>query len=346
MKLALNYLKNVLPDNYKAVMDMHGGVEKNIMYYLGSISETTNKFEISPLTGKAAKDSNGNTKGDAESSSGLAFVLGQGPRELIDFNTGTSNAIRVLGIKGVLQTHSKENLGQGATLQDATKSQQGGYLQWNKATFGGSKLNSQAYSHIILNDSTIMGVDLPYTKDINGNEVPDFQMLRKIEQADQEVSQNNIESPNEINMIYQKYGLPAKFDQNGNLNTMNYKRFAAIQATLDESSLQNKDAILSDEISIAGEIERDLYIEAMKKNDKNYDLSNGMWVTGWGKEQLYKGTIFIPYSEDVAFAALSSGQPFKQNLPDNTTAVQQMQYAPKVSQYKTPDITLSQIKNN
>jgi hypothetical protein len=32
----------------------------------------------------------------------LAFVLGQGPRELISFNTGTSNEIEVLGIKGVL----------------------------------------------------------------------------------------------------------------------------------------------------------------------------------------------------------------------------------------------------
>jgi len=49
----------------------------------------------------------------------------------------------------------------------------------------------------------------------------------------------------------------------------------------------------------------------MKKSDKNYDLSNGMWITGWGKDQIYKGTIFVPYSEDVAFAALSSGEPFK-----------------------------------
>jgi hypothetical protein len=56
------------------------------------------------LTGKASdKNSNGSGgKGDSDNSAGLAFVLGQGPRELISFNTGTSNEIELLGIKGVL----------------------------------------------------------------------------------------------------------------------------------------------------------------------------------------------------------------------------------------------------
>jgi hypothetical protein len=62
----------------------------------------------------------------------------------------------------------------------------------------------------------------------------------------------------------------------------------------------------------------------MKKSDKNYDLSDGMWLTEWGKDQIYKGTIFVPYSEDIAFAALSSGEPFKQDLPDNAKSIQLM----------------------
>jgi hypothetical protein len=61
------------------------------------------RLEFDTVTGKAAKNGNNSTgKGDVENSAGLAFVLGQGPRELLDFNTGTSNAVRVLGIKGVL----------------------------------------------------------------------------------------------------------------------------------------------------------------------------------------------------------------------------------------------------
>lgn len=347
-EMALEYLYNVLPNNMKTLLEINsGGKGKQLIaQMISSGIEEINKTELTAVTGKAAGDGSSNSGGNAETSAGLAFVLGQGPRELIDFNTGSSVSGRALGIKGVLQTHSKENLGQGATLQDATKSQQGGYLEWSKATFGGSRLNSQAYSHIILNDSTIMGVDLPYTKDINGNEVPDFQMLKKLEEADFKIYSDNITDPEKINLIYQQYGLPPKYDKDGKLNELNYKRYAAIQVTLDEQSLQDKDSILSDEVQLAGDIERDLYVEAMKKEDKNkdYDLSNGMWITGWGRDELYKGTVFVPYSEDIAFAALSSGEGFKQNLPDNAAEIQKRQYASKASTYKTPDVTLSQIK--
>jgi len=62
----------------------------------------------------------------------------------------------------------------------------------------------------------------------------------------------------------------------------------------------------------------------MKKSNKDYSLGDGMWLTGWWKDELYKGTIFIPYDEDVAFAAVSSGHPMKQNLPDNASTVQLM----------------------
>ena len=346
VQAALAYIENMLSPSQKAILDVHGGTRKLIASFLSSQTSNTNNLTVQPLTGKAATDSNGNSKGggNSENSAGLAFVLGQGPRELISFNTGTSNEIEVLGIKGVLQTKSNENLGQGSTLQDATKSQQGGYLQWNKATFGGSKLNSSAYNHIILNDSTIMGMDLPYTKDINGNEVPDFQRLRKMEQADEDIRKNNITGISQINQIYIKYGLDPKYTPDGKLNQLKYKRFAAIQVTLDEQSLQNKEAVLSDEVALAGEVERDLYKEIMKKSNKDYDLDDGIF--GYFRDNLYKGTIFIPYSEDIAFAALSSGQPFNQDLPNNVTTIQEKQYAPKISQYVSPQVTLSQIKNN
>ena len=81
---------------------------------------------------------------------------------------------------------------------------------------------------------------------------------------------NNITDINQINQIYVKYGLDPKYTQDGKLNQLKYKRFAAIQATLDEQSLQNKEAILSDEVSLAGEVERDLYKEIMKKSNKDY----------------------------------------------------------------------------
>jgi hypothetical protein len=57
----------------------------------------------------------------------------------------------------------------------------------------------------------------------------------------------------------------------------------------------------------------------MKKSNEKYDLDDGFF--GLFKDKLYKGTVFIPYDEDIAFAALSSGEPFKQNLPDNVSSI-------------------------
>ncbi len=354
-KYALNYLKGILPRNMRNILDINAqryGMDSDSMLanLIASKSGITREETYTPYTGKAAKDSNGGSdeKGDSNNSAGLAFVLGQGPRETLTFNTGTSMQVSALGIRGALQTHSNENLGQGATLQDATKTQQGGYFEWNKATFGGSRLNPNAFNHIILNDSTVMGVDLPYTTNINGNEIPDFQQLRRMEEADQEIRQKNVKSDdyNSINQIYQVHQLPPKFDQNGNLNTQRYKRFAVIQATLDEAALTNKDSILADEVALANDVERDLYEQAMKgeAKTKNYSLNDGFM--GLWKDNLYKGSIFIPYKEDIAFAAISSGKALKVDIPNNSSIVQQMQYAPATLVYKSPETTLSQIKND
>lgn len=350
---AINYIMQMLPENYKAVLDIHGGAKNLIPTFLSSQIDDSQTVSFSPLTGKAASDknnsSNRSSKGDSDNSAGLSFVLGQGPRVPVVFNTGTSYQVTANGIQGVLQTKSNENLGQGATLQDATKSQEGGYFQWNKATFGGSKLIPTAYSHIILNDSSVIGVDLPYKKGIDGNEVPDFQQLRRMEEADQEIRQKGIQSDDykTINQIYQNHQLPPKYDQNGKLIKKDYKRFAVIQATLDETSLQDKNAILSDEVAIASEVERDLYNESMRKitGNQKFELDDG-WPIFGGGTKLYKGSIFVPYQEDIAFAALSSGKPFNTNLPNNSSTVQQMQYAPATLTYKPQDVTLSQITNN
>ena len=355
-EMALHYIINMLPQNMRSVLAGRAALQNEnpidiLRSLIGATSSSNTKIEYDAITGKGSSNSKSGSGGTSDNNSAaLAFVLGQGPRELINFNTGTSNQIQVLGIKGALQTHSGENLGQGSTLQDATKSTLGTSINWDKATFGGSRLNPLASSHVILNDSTIIGMDLPYTKDyLSGNEVPDFQLAKKMEEADQYIYENEITDPNKINEVYRSKGLPDKFDSDGKLNTLSYKRFAAIQVTLDEQSLKDKSAILSDEVQRANDVERDLYIQTMRNQshgDKKYDLSDGFPGLGLGRDELYKGTIFVPYSEDIAFAGISAGKPFDQNLPNSVAAIQEMQYAPKASQYKAPEQTLSQIKNN
>jgi hypothetical protein len=88
----------MLPENYKAVLDIHGGANNLIPTFLSSQIEDSQTVSFSPLTGKAAKDANGNSK---ENSEGLkldvasALITGKGYNTNIELNTGSRYAVNV-----------------------------------------------------------------------------------------------------------------------------------------------------------------------------------------------------------------------------------------------------------
>jgi len=77
------------------------------------------KMDIDPLTGKAAKDANGNSK---ESSEGLkldaatALITGKGYKSEIELNPGSNYAVKTLGRFSEFQKKSGENMGAGTTM--------------------------------------------------------------------------------------------------------------------------------------------------------------------------------------------------------------------------------------
>ena len=339
---ALSYIENMLSPAQRAILDSHGGTKPLIQAFLTSQQDATENITISPLTGKAAKDSNGKTdgKGGTDTPASVQFLLGNGYSEVVEFNIGNSQSVKALGRFGILQDKEKNNLGQGSTLQDVSKSQFGPILDLDKATFGGTRLTN-GYSHIILNNSDCIGVDLPVKKDFSGNYVPDFQQLSLIEKAEERIHNNKITDPQQINQIYKDLGLPDKFDSNGNIIQQNYKRFAGIQVILDAKALKGGVPINMNEVSEADDEERELFIEQMKKSgNKDYDLSDGILWSSWGRDKLYKGTIFVPVREDIAAGYTSGGYPLDTDIPNNANQVAIMQYAPKTQQYqKTPPLS-------
>ena len=347
-KYALNYITKSLPQNMRAVLELHASLngttaDELLATQISAQQERDYSEEYTPYTGKAAssnKTGTGSSSG-TDTPAAVQFLLGNGYQQMVEFNIGNSQSVKTLGRFGILQDTNKHNLGQGSTLQDVSTSQFGPILDLDKATFGGSRLNTSGYSHIILNNSDCVGVDLPVKRDLSGNYVPDFQQLANIEKAEEQISNNNITDPNKINQIYQQYGLPNKFDSNGNIITRNYRRFAAIQATLDSKALKGNNPINMNEVSEADDSERELFIETMQKSgNKDYDLSDGFLWSDWGKDKLYKGTIFIPVREDIVGGYISGGQPLDVDLPNNANQVAIMQHAPKIQQYqKAPSLS-------
>ena len=351
-KAALGYITAMLPKNMKAVLkanaDLQGIKAEDMLEAVVRAGDSTmQSITFDAVTGKAAKDADGKSKSSSgtDTPSSVQFLLGNGYQEMVEFNIGNSQSVKTLGRFGILQDVNKNNLGQGSTLQDVSSSQFGPILDLDKATFGGSRINTSGYSHILLNNSDCVGVDLPVKRDSSGNYVPDFQQLSKIEKAEEEISNRNITDPQQINKIYRDLGLPDKFDSNGKLISRNYRRFAAIQVTLDSKALKGGEPININEVSEADDVERELFVETMKDKlkDKNYDLSDGILWSSWGRDKLYKGTIFAPIRNDLVGAYIGGGQPLDTDLPNDSNKVSIMQHAPKVYQYqKAP--TLSSLK--
>ena len=121
-------------------------------------------------------------------------------------------------------------MGSGTTMKEASTSTLKGILDWNKATIGGSRINSMAYNQIILNNGEVAFVDLPVSLD--DPNTPDFEKLKQLENLDKQLKLNNIEDSDQnwrkVNELCEKIGIPHKYDNSGKLNQQSWKRFVLL----------------------------------------------------------------------------------------------------------------------
>lgn len=347
---ALKYIAGIMPRNMRAVLGIHADLSGTtpaalLTSLVSSKMSTTYQLDVDAVTGKAAKDANGNSKGtsgELKLDAATAAITGKGYQSEIELNPGSSYSVKVLGRFSEFQKTSGENLGAGISMKEATTSTLSGVLDWNKATIGGSRIISTAYDQIILNNGEVVGVDLPV--DPSNPNVPDFERLKQLENLDKQLRLNNIEDNEQnrqkVNELCDKLGIPPKYDASGNLNQTSWRRFAAFQVTAPDTALVNKNVIL-DMVGIAGEDERELYNSVIQQRtkDKNFELSEKFLFFGH-KDELYNGTVFVPIKESIVAAAISGGQNIGMSQATDLELREQGYDQSKVSQYKKPEFTL------
>ena len=349
---ALKYIIGMMPRNMKAILSIHADIQGTtpnelLASLVQSDISTSYKLELDAVTGKAAKDKDGNSKDS--SSDGLkldaatALISGQGYKSEIELNPGSSYSIKAQGRFSEFQKNSGENMGTGTTMQEATQSTLNGVLDWNKATIGGSKIIPTAYNQIILNNGEVAGIDLPVSS--TDPNTPDFEILKQLENLDKQLRINNIEDNEQnwqkVNALCDKIGIPHKYNSSGKLNQSSWKRFAAFQVTVPDTALVDKNVIL-DVLGVANKSERDLYNKFIqqKTNDKKFELSDKFLGLFGTKEELYKGTVFVPIKESYVGAAVSGGQNIKMTEATNLELREQGYDPAKASTYKKPEYTL------
>ena len=310
---ALNYIYSMLPGNYKTILEIHsdGKGKELIASMLSSQTNDYYKEDITPLSGKAADKNEKDPMDNLEINSATQLLLGMSSPREFSFNIGNGNSFE--GVARVSSiTSGGKPIGSDFSYSEVYKSDLHKNLDLDNACFGDVPINKALKDRIIVDNSTIAGVDLPYTTDKNGRIIPDFNMLNKIEEADQEILRAGINpdaEPQKANEIYAKHGLPIKYGADNKL-TGNYKRFAVIQATTIEDVFLNKDGISSNGtltlVSDENEIEK--YKEELKKitGQKEIDMDRPGIFTG--NKDIYKGSIFIPIIGDLVDAVSATGE--------------------------------------
>jgi len=150
---------------------------------LASQEEITHNVSFSPLTGKA---SDKDKEGDLDKlgiNSATQLLLGMSSPREFTFSIGNGNMFNGMARVSSI-TKDGNSIGADFAYSDIYKSDLHKNLDLDNASFGDVPINKALKDRIIIDNSTIAGIDLPYTTDRNGRIIPDFKMLNRIEEAD------------------------------------------------------------------------------------------------------------------------------------------------------------------
>lgn len=314
VKAALTYIYTMLPNNYKTVLKMHSGSEDNSKALIASMlsSQVSDyyKEDVAPLTGKASDKDKETSMDKLGINSATQLLLGMSsPREFA-FSIGNGNMFNGMARVSSI-TKDGNPIGADFAYSDIYKSDLHKNLDLDNASFGDVPINKALKDRIIIDNSTIAGIDLPYTTDRNGRIIPDFQLLNRIEEADQEVLRAGINpetDPQKVNEIYAKHNLPIKYGADNRL-TGNYKRFAVVQATAIEDVFLDKSGLASNGTLslVSDEDEITKYVNEIKKTTGQKDIDMDRPGLFTGDKDVYKGSIFIPIIGDLVDAVSATG---------------------------------------
>lgn len=349
---ALNYLYSILPKNaqtllqIKAVQNGLGDAnnpQQAAKALLGQLimSKESTKFNIE-LDFKGAYNADGSSKSDSDGKSDFdkinynaagQFVMGVGYASQFTFQDGTNDGATVYSTEMPV-TKNNQPIGR-STIQDLTTSDFSGVLDFNNVTMGGLTISPTGLSRVITDDGAAHSIDMVIdTKALQSGVIkPDLRYFKKKEQADNYIRENNIDAKNyeAVNKVYQQYGLPVKYTEDGKLNVQAYARFAVFNGEATNtafSTTQDSDITFNDYLRELTDQEEANVIADLKKIDSKFSYDSKSWWDSispfWnGHDSIYKGTIWIPVKAHMLNAMASQSAGLSSNQINTLDALEQ-----------------------
>ena len=316
-QLALNYVYNMLPRNMKTLLVFNTGNEENakqfIMQNILSTGNATVDWSMDLVEDpnkKAAADKAKAVEGQ-KLNTAAQFLMGKGYKSEYTISNGTSDGLHIKSTS--LPIVTKDGALGNTTLQQVSKSEFAGIIDWQNVHMGNTQVDINAMSRVT-SDGNMHLIDAPIdtTALKEGHIKPDFVSLKKKELADAYIRENGITDIATMNEVYADFELPYKYTSDGKLNTKAWASFCVTNGYADKKALKVNSEIEVDlkETTDELEIENAAKVFDAVNNTKeagSWDFNN--WgLIEWGHDTMYKGTIWMPLKANIFNAMAGSGE--------------------------------------
>lgn len=304
----LAYIYSTLPANAKTrlAIETSDGTQESAQNIIGAMifgtQDSKTKYSAQ-YVGTDEKLSGKDKKGNnvtMDTNIAFKFLQGYGDSEIFSISLGGNRQTIVQSNTMPLVTTEDKPLGVNQPLSKIADGSYGGILDLRSVSIGMSIVDPAMLNQVIVSDGKVRSIDFPSIND-GGHIFPDLSpdTTAKKETAEKNLRQKGINTNNlehrqkyyqEINQEYVNQGLPAPYDQNGNVANENWTRFAIMDISTDGRVLgSNSQKVGLSEIT--NDFEADNLISIIKENVKDYESTRKDW---FGADALYKGVAWIP----------------------------------------------------
>ena len=333
---ALSYLWQTLPSNMKSLLYSKVGSKEGAFNLINNLVNSklssNNKLEFSPKNSNSkskSKTGTGTGIDGLELSPALMLQRGYGERETIVIQNNTSTGLKIDAVKLPVTKIGNETIG-SVTLEDISRSQYGGILDFNNASMGEELIPFEGRSNVAVDGSKIYSMYLPIDQNefyATGKIIPDLDLVDKLNEVNQTIKEKQITDISEINSIYEQSGLPTYMNDDGSVVSTSYRRFGVLNGTAINRAFGVNSKILKDneflkEVDDENIINGAIDIMNQNRNSKNKIEFDGGW---FGDDIMYQGTIFIPISNDVFSGIAGSGKTITSEEAEDLYEKQQQQ---------------------
>ena len=333
---ALEYLYNILPGNMKALLDAKtGGKSGQLIAQLIS-SQQSYSFNLDAVTGKASKDSESTDKIKSNPLLAMQREIGGSPTNY-SIITRDSNTMLSVDGTGYPTLHK---VTKDMSIEEMLAVSGIGQIVLSKSgiTFGDQRIDPENLKDIMYSNTGRNAIVTLPCKIVNGSKQVNLDIIREYEEAEEKALQVAERGTEQFEKVLGQKLKEAHLDSlltsDGRPNKKMFSEFLIVEGyTTDKIPIENKKSQYIEKVNNPDSGLEQRIIKALSTDSKNsnyaIDVKDKFALFELTYDDVYRGTIFIPISNNPAAALLNDSV----NVQQSTELEELYQISNKSNKY-------------